>query len=478
MPTPPSVSAESGTCFVVMGFGTKPDFETGRKLDLDKSYFNLIKPAVEAAGLKCIRADEIVHSGLIDVPMYEQLLKADVVVADLSTSNRNAIYELGVRHALRPYTTVVIAEEQMMKSPFFDLNHIVIRKYEHMERDIGVSEAKRFTTELTEAITKIMAMDPKLRWDSPVYKFIDRLSPPSLAQQVNASAAVASSSKLSTSTDTTHAGTPTHSELMQRVDEAEKEGKGKGNWLKARMLLEEVREMRRTGALQTSADQQLENPEDPYILQRLAFATYRSSYPTPEEALKAARDLLKLLEPQTSNDTETLGLWGSVNKRLWELTKENNYLDEAVRAYERGFYLRNDYYNGINYAYLLNERAAHPVGFAEAIADFVQARRVRREVISICNQWLESNPPPAPLLPGSKYPEKRYWVLATLAEAEIGSEQELLGQQRLEEAFAVAPEEWMKQSTQEQVTKLKALLAASPLKKLPAGGDAIAASGH
>ena len=40
-----------------------------------------------------------------------------------------------------------------------------------------------------------------------------------------------------------------------------------------------------------------------------------------------------------------------------------------MRAYERGFYLRNDYYNGINYAYLLNERAAHPVGFGEAVAD-------------------------------------------------------------------------------------------------------------
>jgi hypothetical protein len=39
---------------------------------------------------------------LIDVPMYEQLLEADVVATDLSTSNRNAIYELGVRHALRP----------------------------------------------------------------------------------------------------------------------------------------------------------------------------------------------------------------------------------------------------------------------------------------------------------------------------------------------------------------------------------------
>jgi hypothetical protein len=70
-------------------------------------------------------------------------------------------------------------------------------------------------------------------------------------------------------------------------------------------------------------------------------------------------------------------------------------------------------------------------------------------------------------LPGSKFPEKRYWVLATLAEAEIGLEDEALGQQRLQEAFAAAPEQWMKQTTQEQVDKLKTLLAVSPLKKLP-----------
>ncbi len=458
MPTQPGPPAENGTCFIVMGFGKKTDFETGRVLDLDQSYLNLIKPAVEAAGLKCIRADEIVHSGLIDLPMYELLLKADVVVADLSTSNRNAIYELGVRHALRPYTTVVIAEEQIMKSPFFDLNHIVIRQYRHLGEDIGVSEAKRFTTELTAAIRKILATEPELRADSPVYKFIERLIPPSISPTVRAAVAAATSTENIAGT-----ATPVHSELMQRVDEAQKAA----NWVKARMLLEEIREMRRAGASETSADQQVENSEDPYVLQRLALATYKSKYPTPEEAFKAARDLLQLLEPQTSNDTETLGLWGSVHKRLWELTKENSYLDEAVRAYERGFYLRNDYYNGINYAYLLNERAAHPIGFAEAVADFVQARRVRREVVSICNQWLESNPRTTPLPSGSKYPEKRYWVLATLAEAEIGLEEEAMGQQRLEEAFAAAPEEWMKESTREQVTKLKALLAASPLKKLP-----------
>ena len=460
MPTQPDAATEKGTCFVVMGFGKKTDFETGRGLDLDQSYHNLIKPAVEAAGLKCIRADEVVHSGLIDTPMYELLLKADVVVADLSTSNRNAIYELGVRHALRPYTTVIMAEEQMMKSLSFDLNHIVVRQYRHLGEDIGVSEAKRFTSELTDAIKKIMAVEPKLRWDSPVYKFIDRLTPPSVEEEVKR-AVEAAASETSTSSDAS--GTPAHSEMMQRVDEAQK----KGDWVKAKILLEEVREMRRASTSETSTDQQMENQEDPYILQRLALATYKSKYPTPEEAFKQARDLLSLLDPQVSNDTETLGLWGALHKRMWDMTKERRYLDQAIRGYERGFYLRNDYYNGINYAYLLNERAAHAADLAEAVADFVQARRVRQEVMSICNQWLTSNMRTEPLPPGSKFPESRYWVLATLAEAYIGLEEEALGQQRLDEAFAAAPEEWMKQSTQEQVTKLKALLAASPLKKLP-----------
>ena len=58
-------------CFVIMGFGQKTDLATGRVLDLDKSYRNIIKPAVTAAGYECVRADEIQHSGVIDVPMYE-----------------------------------------------------------------------------------------------------------------------------------------------------------------------------------------------------------------------------------------------------------------------------------------------------------------------------------------------------------------------------------------------------------------------
>ena len=236
------------------------------------------------------------------------------------------------------------------------------------------------------------------------------------------------------------------------------------------MLLDDVREMRKAKDPNIPAGQQTEKTEDPYILQRLALATYKSKYPSAQEALKEARNLLALLEPQTSNDTETLGLWGSVYKRLWELTKDESHLDEAVRAYERGFYLRNDYYNGINFAFLLNVRAANTAEPAEAISDFAQARRVRKEVLSICEQWLVDNPAPSslegPPKIATKHPESRYWLLATVAEAYFGVGDAAEGQRRLDEALSAAPEEWMGKTTQDQIGKLKELLADSPLKYL------------
>src|ERR1700750_1459337 len=153
-PPRPAPASPQPTCFVVMGFGKKTDFETGRTLDLDKTYKYIIKPAVNDAGLVCIRADEIKHSGLIDVPMYEQLLKADVVVADLSTSNKNAFYELGVRPALKPSTTIVICEGGIKTFPF-DVNPVAVRQYHHMGEGIDFDEVERFRSMLSDAISQI-----------------------------------------------------------------------------------------------------------------------------------------------------------------------------------------------------------------------------------------------------------------------------------------------------------------------------------
>lgn len=467
---PESTSDEvRGTCFVVMGFGKKTDFESGRTLDLDKTYRNIIEPAAQAARLKCIRADDIVHSGVIDVWMYEQLLDADVVIADLSTSNNNAFYELGVRHALRPHTTIIIAEDGLKRLPF-DINHIVVRQYHHLGEDIGYDEVMRFRKALTDAVNEILNSNPPQN-DSPVYAFINGLKPPSRATKAGeptmrggvagidskefAFSAVPDLTVTRSANEPEAAGgsvvegsAATATMLMKQVDEAQ----ARGDFVTAKALLTTVRSLMKA--------QYPDRPEDPTLIQRLALVTYKSEYPNKRQALDEAAAVLKVLDPDTSNDTETLGLWGAIQKRSWEGTGDKSCLDHAVRAYGRGFYLRNDYYNGINLAYLLNERAANPDTRADAIADFVQAERIRKEVLSICE----------PLLNNKDLSEAgKYWVRATMAEAYVGLGDEDNARAKLEEAAMFSPQNWMKASTEEQLKKLRSLLTDSPLKYVQEG---------
>ncbi|MGD2114277.1 MAG: hypothetical protein PVG07_04435, partial [Acidobacteriota bacterium] len=83
-------------CFVLMPFGEKPD-AAGAVIDFDAVYEELIRPAVEAAGLEPLRADEERVGGIIHKPMFERLVLCDYAVADLTTANANVFYELGVR---------------------------------------------------------------------------------------------------------------------------------------------------------------------------------------------------------------------------------------------------------------------------------------------------------------------------------------------------------------------------------------------
>ena len=94
-------------CFVLMPFGRKTD-AAGRVTNFDSVYQKLIAPAVEQAGLEPIRADEEKIGGTIHKPMYERLLMCDYALADVTSANPNVYYELGIRHALRPRSTVIL----------------------------------------------------------------------------------------------------------------------------------------------------------------------------------------------------------------------------------------------------------------------------------------------------------------------------------------------------------------------------------
>jgi tetratricopeptide (TPR) repeat protein len=86
--------------FVVMPFGKKKGGD-GSLYDFNTIYQTLIKPALELAGFESFRADEATASGDILTDMFQELLLADLVIADLSIDNANAFYELGIRHAFR-----------------------------------------------------------------------------------------------------------------------------------------------------------------------------------------------------------------------------------------------------------------------------------------------------------------------------------------------------------------------------------------
>jgi hypothetical protein len=94
-------------CFVLMPFGRKTD-AAGRVTDFDAVYQQIIAPAVSAVDLDPIRADEEKIGGAIHKPMFERLMLCNYAVADITGANPNVYYELGIRHAMRPRSTVIL----------------------------------------------------------------------------------------------------------------------------------------------------------------------------------------------------------------------------------------------------------------------------------------------------------------------------------------------------------------------------------
>ncbi len=369
------------TCFVIMGFGEKTDLGTGRVLNMDMTYQFLIKPVCEGLSIQCIRADEIKHSGVIDVPMYEWLYKADLVIADISTLNANAIYELGVRHALKPSTTIVMAESQL-KYPF-DLNHISIMNYVHLGSDIGGSTIQTFTKQLKE---KIEAILQKMEDDSPVYTFLKGMKRPELSTEVP----VASSGETGTLN-------PAQNQSLAFLSNTAETAKENGDFVTALTLFKSAM------ALDTS---------NSFYRHRAALCTYKSKLPDPLTALSMAEEILKPLTPDITTDPETLGLSGAINKRRYQISQEKQYLERAIHFYERGYYVKQDYYNGINVAFLYNVAAKANENAEEAQAQNYLAAKIRKEIITICKTKMQE--------PSFQEYSDKPWIYLTLAEAYFG----------------------------------------------------------
>ena len=157
-----------------MGYGTRPDLSSGKKINLDRIYHEIIKPAVTESGFECIRGDEVLDSGLIDESMYYGILESDLVVADLTTLNPNAIYELGVRHGVRKNRTIIMMETG--DKFFFDLNHNRTLTYTYVRNRKKFAEEAECVKIRLKAIIDSIVKENQV--DSPLYKFIPALREP------------------------------------------------------------------------------------------------------------------------------------------------------------------------------------------------------------------------------------------------------------------------------------------------------------
>jgi Tetratricopeptide Repeats-Sensor len=145
--------------FIVRPFGVK------NGIDFDRVETNLIRPAMEQAEFTGGTTGEFIQQGNIRTDMFEQLLIADLVIADVSIHNANVFYELGIRHAFRDKRTFLI-KAKGDEVPF-DLKTDRYLAY----------DAKDPAATVAQLADALKATWDSQKQDSPVYQLLPGLEP-------------------------------------------------------------------------------------------------------------------------------------------------------------------------------------------------------------------------------------------------------------------------------------------------------------
>ena len=168
-------------CFVLMPFGSKAT-AGGLVVDFDAVYEQLIQPAVTAAGMTALRADEELAGGVIHKPMYERLLLCDFAVADLTGANANVFYELGMRHAARPCTTVLVSAEAG-RLPF-DVGPLRTLPYA-LGSNGRPARTDTDRAGLTRLLQEAQRQSATPLHDSPVFQLLDGYGAPDISRLIS-----------------------------------------------------------------------------------------------------------------------------------------------------------------------------------------------------------------------------------------------------------------------------------------------------
>ncbi len=338
-------------CFVLMPYGKKPSPD-GRTIDFDRVYHELIAPAIHEAGLEPLRADESDTGGFIQKAMFEGLVLCEYAVADLTLSNANVFYELGIRHAVRPWSTVILAAE----GERLPIDVHALRTLSYPVDASGNPDAK--TLQHTRAImTDALAAARQRVKDSPLFQLLDYYPQPRLEHE---------------KTDIFRDRVAYSASMKEKLARARKSGvdavreveKELGNFDDAEpgVLVDVMLSYRARKAWKEmiALVERFPAPlrESVMVQEQYALALNRD-----KQSERAERVLLELID-RRGPSSETYGILGRVYKDQWDKAAKSGdkmlaagLLKKAIDAYRVGFESDwRDAYPGINAVTLMELR--------------------------------------------------------------------------------------------------------------------------
>ena len=414
-------------CFVLMPFGEKPDGKGGT-IQFDSVYQQIIQPAIMAAELEPIRADEEKVGGIIHKPMFERLVLCDYAIADLTTANANVFYELGIRHGVRPHSTIsIFANETRLP---FDVRPLRGMPYQ-LDSSGRPAQAAEDSDQLKR---RLLEAKQASSTDSPLFQLLNGMNPPDVSHL---------------KTDVFRERVDYALEIKEQLRKARTSGDGAVDAildvrnslgaideLESGVVVDLLLSFRAVKAWpeMISLVQQMSEPVKNTVLirEQFAFALNRVG-----QGVEAEHVLQQLVE-ERGPSSETFGLLGRVYKDRWDKERmsdeasENGvsattkgYLNQAIDAYVTGFNAdTRDAYPGINAVTLM-------------------------EMLDI------PDPRQAELLPVVRYAVKQriadikpdYWDFATMLELEVLDKNEPSANQWLIKALPLIREPWEPETT-------------------------------
>ena len=414
------------TCYISMPFGREP-LPNGLELDFDRVYREGIGPALELAGVAPVRADALVTRGSIQKATLEAILHSDFMIADITGANPNVLYELGIRHALVPRATLVVASTDT--STPLDLYQLRVVRYE--TSDAGLGNAKAFVEQLREIVERRI-QGPSVV-DSPVFAYIPDLQvavgrsreeylrePPALEEGFRQR--LVEARRL-------HPADALPKLLGIEREAAEHQAL---NGPLAKDLLLAYRDAALWQEVVRLYDQlPLQTQKDVFFTQQAAMALNRRNLPGDRQrAIAMLQDLLADQGPSA----ETCGILGRIYKDVYAKTHDKLDLERAIAAYRQGVLAEpDDYYVGVNLINLLS------------LKDDEDARREVMERLPPLRATLRKKLASGPV---------DYWQVATAFELAVLARDWSDARSLAAEARARAPAPWMIESTSLNMRRL------------------------